>query len=188
MLRPSFRNPFDVCRVERKMSSIRALITTVVTIMMSSTSIAEERPILERDQNSKRNLSIIILRGTEMGSGIVVDQIGKRNTSITAQGLRITGTFQFSSEDIPLNKAFVTQHGEESSSSTYQKGINNDAVVIQTGEPMTGQDFAKHDHRYEIEQNEEGGFRMLLQSGEVDMDIYYELSGYKASSSFGRSH
>ena len=82
----------------------------------------------------------------------------------------------------------MTQHGEKSASSTYQKGINNDAVVIQTGEPMAGKNFAEHGHLYRVEQDEDGGFRMLMQSGEVDMDIYYELGGYRASSSFGRSH
>lgn len=166
----------------------KLLLVFIAIAICNSAAHAAERTLFERNQDSKRNLNIIILRGTEMGSGIVVDQFGSRNTSITAQGLQITGTFQFNSEDIPLNKAFVTQHGEKSASSTYQKGINNDAVVIQTGEPMAGKNFAEHGHLYRVEQDEDGGFRMLMQSGEVDMDIYYELGGYRASSSFGRSH
>lgn len=163
-------------------------LATLTVISSTAYALAQERPSFTRDQDSKRNLSIIVLRGTQMGSDIRVDQFGKRNTSITAQGLRITGTFQFEGSDLPLNRALVTQHGEKSASLTYQRGINNDAAVIQTGEPMSGEAFAEHGHHYEVERTEDGGFRMLMQSGEVDFDIYYELGGYMASSSFGRAH
>ena len=149
-------------------------------------ALSGERQIFTRNQSSKLNLNIIIYKGDEKGSDIKVDQTGKNNTSITSQGMKVTGTFQFSGDDLPLNKVYVTQHGPDSAAFAAQRGINNDAVVVQVSEP--DKPLQTNHHTYSVEELENGGFRMIYQTGEVDMDLFFDRGGVRASSSFGRSH
>ncbi len=165
----------------------RSFAVVFICAAAASAVHAEDAPPANFQQNGRLNIAIAV-SNTEGKSQIRAEQLGERNLFISAQGWTVDGPFQFSGTNLPLNKLNLMQHGETNIALAQQRGINNDAVVIQIAEPG-GADAT--DHHSNVSTDDDlsgGGFDLNFESGDVEIAVQYNIDGYRASSSIGRSH
>jgi hypothetical protein len=148
---------------------------------------AEDAPDVKFKQTGKLNIGLAITKTEEKGR-IRAEQDGRENVFVSDQGWTSNGPFQFSDEDLPLNKLNLYQMGEKSLAVSRQRGLNNDAVMIQNGQAGGSDKTEHHDASYSADELPGGGFSMELETGDVEIAAQYNIGGYRASSSFGRSH
>jgi len=152
-----------------------------------SSAHAEDAPDAKFKQTGKLNIALAISK-TEGKGRIRAEQDGRENLVVSDQGWVSNGPFQFSDEDLPLNKLNIYQMGEKSLALSRQRGLNNDAVMIQNGQPGGSDHTEQHEASYTDEELSGGGFSMELESGDVEIAAQYNIGGLRASSTFGRSH
>lgn len=166
---------------------VTSLAVLAAMLMAPAARAGDDAPPAEFIQNGKLNIALSISQ-TEMGSHVRGEQLGEKNLFISSQEFTMDGPFQFRNGAIPLNKLNVLQYGERNVSLGAQDGINNDAVINQLGEPGGSDQTEFHHNRYVDEALPGGGVSFEFVSGDVEIAAQYNVNGYHASSSFGRSH
>lgn len=159
----------------------------VVCAAAASAVHAEDAPPANFHQNGRLNIAIAV-SNTEGKSYVRAEQSGETNLFLSAQGWTVDGPFQFSGTNLPLNKLNLMQHGETNIALANQRGLNNDAVTIQIAEPGGSDGTEHHSDDSTYKDLPGGGFALNFESGEVEISAQYNIDGYRASSSIGRSH
>lgn len=165
----------------------RALAAVAICAVAVSVAHAEDAPDAKFKQTGKLNIALALSK-TEGKGRIRAEQDGRENLFLSDQGWVSGGPFHFSDDDLPLNKLNLYQMGEKSLALSRQRGLNNDAVMIQNGQPGGSDLTEHHEASYTDDELPGGGFSMEFESGDVEIAAQYNVDGYRASSSFGRSH
>ena len=96
---------------------------------------AEDAPDVKFKQTGKLNIGLAITKTEEKGR-IRAEQDGRENLFLSDQGWISNGPFQFSDEDLPLNKLNLYQMGEKSLAVSRQRGLMARASKTNQGDQV----------------------------------------------------
>lgn len=164
-------------------------LSLALTGIAAASALADNAPDASIQQNSNFNLAIVMMQ-MDGSSNVAVSQAGQQNILMSYQGVVPADTFVLhcSPPQCGTSTLYAYQYGQNNMASHTQMSPINVAATVQNATRVGGNEPQYHDTHYVHEKFGDDGFHLKFASGEVEIEAFYNVSGYTSHSTFGRSH